>query len=832
VPLSVTSLRLKNLVTFNLSFSLARLSGLLFAWGVLAAVPGVGRVSDASGSANDPRPNFLIIMVDDLGFSDLGSFGAEIETPNLDALAENGVRFSQFYTTAKCHSSRISVLTGRHPFQAGGRGLRNSVTTAEMLRSGGYVTMMTGKWHLQDQPTDFGFDRYWGHLSGATNFFLGDDTFRLDGEVWQVPRQGFYTTTANVDFAIRFLEESAAGQSPWYLHIAFNAPHAPLQPLEEDYQKYLDRYAVGWDRIHLERAARLRESGLFQPPLRIPPRPEHIPAWKDLTEERRSFEQRRMAAYAGMIDRVDQELGRLFEYLRDRDEWENTFILFVSDNGACPYDRMSRPVDAEPYLAETIWSDSTGWAWARNTPFRFYKQNQHEGGIITAAIAHWPAGIKAPGRVTDAPIHLVDVLPTMSDLSGVENPTIWPERDLRLLAGQSFGPILRNEDLGLRDSLFFQFYTDRALREGDWKLVSFQSNPWELYRLDRDRTEMVDLAADHPEVVVKMAERWHELAETEGYVPARLRQPVRSEMAPGAKHHSEWTDFSRDPSSDRRASTKRKEELPEVDSDDGKHGELREADLNTFPDGTDTLDLFLLMGQSNMKGRGELPPVPFDDARIVMMHLENDQWYHARDPLHLVGEPDTLDGSDNAGVGPGLTFARSIRSEHTRSRIGLIPAAMGGANINLWVKGGRLYERAMRRAKSALAGGPSGRTRLRGIIWLQGESDARGERYLEYQEKLDGMIRDFREELGMPSLPFVASTVAPVVETDLMQQRFPRRDEINAILLGLPQRVEHAACIDARDLAGHIGDHLHYDSASQVKIGQRMAAAWLELNRE
>ena len=254
------------------------------------------------------------------------------------------------------------------------------------------------------------------------------------------------------------------------------------------------------------------------------------------------------------------------------------------------------------------------------------------------------------------------------------------------------------------------------------------------------------------------------------------------------------------------------------------------ADLDTFPEGTDTLDIFLLLGQSNMKGRGEIPSTQHDDPRIVMMHLQDNQWYLAHHPLHLASEADRRGGSENAGVGPGLDFARKIAAQYPHSRIGLVPGAVSGSGIDLWVKGGALYEAAMKRAKLALAQGPAGHTRLRGILWMQGERDARGETaYLTYQEKLDRMIHDMREELGQPTLPFIASTVGPVLETEQMKQRYPHRSQINAILLALPARAPFATCIDARDLTGHIGDALHYNTPAQQEIGRRMAAAWLTL---
>jgi len=503
-----------------------------------------------AASAKD-RPNVLVVMVDDLGFSDLGCYGSEIETPNLDRLAANGLRFSQFYNTAKCHSSRISLLTGCYPFQAGNVALSRAVTSAEVLSAAGYFTAMAGKWHLKQEPTDFGFDRYFGHLSGACNYFRGDKTFRLNGEPWAVPETGFYTTVANVDHAIGFLGEARKTGKPWYLYVAFNAPHAPLQALETDYRKYEGKYDVGWDIVREARARRQQELGLFGGKLEPSPRPDHVPAWDVLDESHRRFEGKRMTALAGMIDRVDQELGRLFIDLKRVGEFENTLILFVSDNGACPYDRRSTNIDGIPCGPETSWSDSTGWAWVRNSPFRYYKQNQFEGGISSPAIVHWPAGLKAePGTIVHEPAHLVDVLPTLVEVCDAPIPETWPGRVLGPLAGVSLAPLLTAGTLGERPPIHLQFSRDRGLRDGRWKAVSFRGEPWELYDMSNDRTELSDLAATYPERLSKMAKRWTELAEKKYHVPENLCREVGSAVKEHV--HPEWTDFSKAPGGSRR----------------------------------------------------------------------------------------------------------------------------------------------------------------------------------------------------------------------------------------------------------------------------------------
>lgn len=494
-----------------------------------------------SGQAAE-RPNVVVIMTDDLGFSDIGCYGSEIETPHLDRLAADGVRFSQFYNTAKCHSSRVSLLTGQYCIAAGDTALTHAVTSAEVLRDGGYFTAMTGKWHLKREPTDVGFDRYFGHLSGACNYFAGDKTFRLNGQPWKVPEDGFYTTVADVDYALRFLNEARQTENPWYLYVAFNAPHAPLHALPEDYAKYKGRYQQGWDTIRDARLAKQMKLGLFPEGLQPSPRPEHVPAWKSLSEWQRNYESNRMATIAAMIDRVDQEVGRLVDDLRANGELENTMILFVSDNGACPYDRKPPKLDVEPTNAETSLGDSTGWAWARNGPFRYYKQNQFEGGISTPAIVHWPAGLKRDaGSIIRQPAHLIDVLPTIADITGSKIPDRADDRELRPVSGVSLRPLFEDQPFERNAPIHLLFSRDRGLRDGDWKIVSFQSSPWELYNVATDRTELNDLAASEPERLKAMIATWTDMARDVLHVRANFKFEIDHATLP--HRHHEWTNF-------------------------------------------------------------------------------------------------------------------------------------------------------------------------------------------------------------------------------------------------------------------------------------------------
>lgn len=476
------------------------------------------------------RPNVVLIMADDLGFADLGCYGGEIETPHLDALAAKGLRFTQFYNTAKCHSSRVSLLTGLYCGQAGDAKLSRGATIAEALGAAGYFTAMVGKWHLSKQPTDFGFQRYWGHLSGATNFFVGDQTFRLNGEPWPVPKElngkPFYTTTAVTDFALQFVDEAQKADKPFLLYAAFNAPHYPLQAPKAAVEKYAGRYDKGWDVLRRERHRRQIASGLLPARWKLSPRPDHVPAWDSLSEKERKWEARRMAVYAAMVDVLDQNVGRLVAHLKQKGRLDNTLILFCSDNGACPFER-TRGRYKEPWDPKSYWTYDAAWAHMGNTPFRLYKQNQHEGGISSPLIVHWPKGLKTkPGAVTRQPGHLVDFMATFVDVGKATYPKRVGERQIDPLQGRSLLPIFAGEQRTAHASLYFRFGSDRALRQGAWKLVSAKRGRWELYNLDADRTELHDLATEHPDRVAAMAKEWRRLATDVDRLKGRAVGPV------------------------------------------------------------------------------------------------------------------------------------------------------------------------------------------------------------------------------------------------------------------------------------------------------------------
>ncbi len=481
------------------------------------------------------RPNIILIMADDLGFADLGCYGSEIETPNLDTLATKGLRFTQFYNTAKCHSSRVSLLTGLYCDQAGGAKLSRGATIAEALSRAGYYTAMSGKWHLNKQPTDFGFKRYWGHLSGATNFFTGDKSFRLNGETWEVPKtlngQPFYTTHAITDFALDFLDEATAkpagDRDPFLLYVAYNAPHYPLQAPEQAIDKYRGRYDGGWDKLRSQRHQRQLQSGLLPAKWKLSPRPDHIPAWRSLGKKEQEWEASRMEVFAAMVDLVDQNIGRLVESLRRKKILENTLILFCSDNGACPFER-TRGRNLNPWDSQSYWTYDASWAHVGNTPFRLYKQNQHEGGISSPLIVHWPQGLETdPGSTTSQPGHLIDFMATFIELARADYPSSIGDRKIDPLQGQSLLPIFRGEKRAGHQTLYFHFGADRALRQGPWKLVSAKRGRWELYNLEQDRTELDDLSAQHPERVAAMAKEWFKIARDTERLPKGKLTPTK-----------------------------------------------------------------------------------------------------------------------------------------------------------------------------------------------------------------------------------------------------------------------------------------------------------------
>jgi arylsulfatase A-like enzyme len=458
------------------------------------------------------RPNIIVILVDDMGYSDLGCYGSTISTPNIDQLAAQGVRFRQAYNSAKCEPTRTCLLSGQW-WQDVKYGIQRGPTIGNVMQSAGYRTLALGKWHLKGTPVDRGFDRYFGHLSGASDFFLGNDTYRLDGEKFMVPQDGsFYATDAFADYAIDFIEQSRkeAPDKPFFMYLAFNAPHWPLHARPEDVARYKGKFNAGWDKMHAQRISAMQKMGILDANWPTAERPDTIPAWDTLSNEEQASETDRMEVYAAMIDRVDHAVGRVTDALEQQDIDEDTLIIFLSDNGANPYERRKGKLN-EP---GSNWYQGLGWAWMSNSPARHYKRNMHMGGALTSMVVHWPAELKQTGTISDEPVHIVDFLPTFLDLAGKSGsyPSEWEGEKTPKPPGRSMAPLLTGGEVGKRGALYFHLYDHRAVILNGYKLVSDWGRPWGLYNLAADRFETNDLSKQMPEKAKVLAALWEEWA--------------------------------------------------------------------------------------------------------------------------------------------------------------------------------------------------------------------------------------------------------------------------------------------------------------------------------
>lgn len=499
------------------------------------ALPQSLKAKNAPGN----RPNIVLMLVDDMGYSDLGCYGGEIDTPNIDALARNGLRFSQFYCTAKCAPTRVCLMSGLYNYQAGNRKMENSATIAEVLQKAGYFTFITGKWHINtDEPTDWGFQRFFGHLSGATNYWKGNETYRLNGQPFNDFGEDFYSTDANTDYAIRFIDESIKSKKPFFAYIAHNAPHSYLHAYEKDVMKYRGRYSIGWDKLREQRYKRQIELGLIKPKWKLSPRPEEIPAWDSLAKEQKDWEDFRMAAYSATVDRIDQNVGRLVKHLKQKKIFDNTLFLILSDNGASPFEKGTKgkghkPWEYKPWDHRSCWMQGLGWANASNTPFQRYKQNQHEGGISTPLVVHWPDGLKTkPGQITHQSGHLIDISATLYELASATYPSTCNGRKITALQGKSLVPVFKGKQRKGHDWIYFQYAKNRAIIKGKWKLVSARSGPWELYDMECDRTELNNLANKMPELTSELKQLWHYVAKNVDHLPDKWDGPVKDSIRP------------------------------------------------------------------------------------------------------------------------------------------------------------------------------------------------------------------------------------------------------------------------------------------------------------
>jgi arylsulfatase len=513
------------------------------------------------------RPDILLVLADDMGFSDIASYGGEIATPSLDRLAEGGVRMTQFYNTARCSPSRASLMTGLHPHQVGigilnfddapdgypGNLAEECNTIAEVLKESGYSTYLSGKWHMAVDmdnpnsawPTRRGFDRFFGTLEGAGSYYQPRTLVRGEDNIEaETLRDDFFYTDAITDNAIGFLNEHEEnrGEDPFFLFLSYTAPHWPLHAHEQDIAKYENRFDAGWDELREQRLERLVDAGIIDPAWALSDRGERVPAWRDVDDK--AWEASRMQVYAAQVDSMDQGIGRVLAELERTGRLDNTLVVFLSDNGGCaeemppesvkefvtafvPLKEISRQggkvvpgnlPGLRPGPEETYQSYGRAWANLSNTPFREYKHWIHEGGISTPLIVHWPQGLDRSGSICTVPNQLVDVLPTLAEAAGATYPKRRHGHDVPPAEGRSMLPDLRGVDPEPRD-LFWEHEGNCAARRGQWKLVRKHAQPWELYDIEADRTELNDLASAHPDRVAELAEAYQSWAQRCAVIP-------------------------------------------------------------------------------------------------------------------------------------------------------------------------------------------------------------------------------------------------------------------------------------------------------------------------
>lgn len=490
------------------------------------------------------RPNIVFILADDLGYSDLGCYGSEITTPNLDALAGGGLRFTQFYNTARCWPTRSALMSGYYAQQihrdalpgmgGGGQGVRQQWARLlpDYIKPAGYRCYHSGKWHIDGPVLAGGFDRSLD-MKNQGNFFTAKGNSIDDVPVTPAAdEKGYYATIATADHAIDCLKDHAAKHAgkPFFHYIPFIAPHFPLHALPQDIAKYRDKYLAGWEAMREARFARQKAAGITRttlsalerdvgPPYDFPDAFKVLGAgeinrplpWSELTDAQRRFQATKMAIHAAMVDRMDQEIGRILAQIKEMGAWEDTLILFASDNGASAeimvrnggHDPQAAPGSAASYLCL-----GPGFSSACNTPHRRHKTWVHEGGISTPLIVHWPAGITAKNELRHTPAHVIDFVPTVLDLLDLEKPTVWNGEPVPPAPGKSLLPAFGKDEIISRDSLWWLHEDNRAIRVGDWKLVAAAGQPWELYDLKADRAEQNNLAAKMPEKAKELADAW------------------------------------------------------------------------------------------------------------------------------------------------------------------------------------------------------------------------------------------------------------------------------------------------------------------------------------
>lgn len=498
--------------------------------------------------SKNKKPNIILIMADDLGYSDLGAYGSEIQTPNLDRLAKEGLRLQEFYNNSICAPTRASLLTGQYQHKAGvgyfandlglpayqGYLNQESLTLAEVLQANGYTTLMSGKWHVSGKDVSFPWQRGFDHVLMANNgsyFDQGDynggrkNPYFLDGKELPLEPGSYYQTDLTTDYAVKFLKEETGKTKPFFLYLAYTAPHWPLQALPEDIAKYKGKYDKGWDQLRKERYARQIKSGIVNPENTISTKDEDIYDWDKLSYDQRQQWAKKMEIYAAMIDRMDQGIGKVLASLKQIGADQNTLIVFISDNGAPAEDlvkwfhgaiRNTGPLGT----IGSYESQSKNWSYASNTPFKAFKDYMNEGGISSPFIAWFPGKIKA-GSISKGTGHVIDIAPTFYELAGAAYPKKYKNTVTNPLAGKSLVPVLTGQQNQVQrnEPLFWERAGNRAVHDGKWKLVStYPSYSWELYDLENDRGETKNVAREHHDVVSRLSVAYFKWAEKTGVV--------------------------------------------------------------------------------------------------------------------------------------------------------------------------------------------------------------------------------------------------------------------------------------------------------------------------
>jgi len=481
-------------------------AGLIVPQGIACAGNQKPGPSDIEHTGERSRPNIIIVITDDQGYSDLGCYGGEMHTPVLDRLASEGILLTHFYNSAMCIASRAALMTGNYSVSSM-PGFKNMPVVTEYLQEAGYRNALIGKWHLPGDPMDRGFDHFFGFLGGFADHFTGGPDFRLDRTPFKDFGDDYFSTDAFTDRAVQFIESIAesADQSPFFLLLSYQAPHNPLQAPRDDIMRHRGKYLEGWQAIREARFTRQKELGIVPEHAALPAYPENLPGWESLSPEQQDLEDLRMAVYAAMIEGIDQGVGKVISTLEELGMADDTFLLFMSDNGTDSFSVMDTVFldrNILPGDRASNWQPGTGWAYATVTPWRLYKISQHGGGVTTGAIAWWPSGITGQkGRIDQTLVHKIDLLPTFMDIIN------HPAGD-KAISGESFYPLLKGQTWQRPDPLFFQFADNRAIRTAEWTLVEVDDAGWELFHTPTDPFEDINLASEHPGIVKSLSEQW------------------------------------------------------------------------------------------------------------------------------------------------------------------------------------------------------------------------------------------------------------------------------------------------------------------------------------